>query len=340
MVPNVSLAGISCFSRDQCVAVGSEGGFSGSPGTKGVVVTITDGTPGPVEAVKGTYGLASVDCVSVKTCFAVGTAPFVNPPEPKTTGGVGVKIVNGAVTAVSGNGAPNVGPGVPGLEFLYGIGCSSPSACVAVGFSNVLGGFAVFSTQGSVGEQQNFLLTGPYNANGVECVRHGSCMVNAESLTDVGNKVIGLDETVMFARHGDLSRGASGGEVGATLGGGSCHDLEFCLIAGSAGAHGIPPQGSHGLVDVAVGVTSTRDITVPNTSSLSDVACASAYWCIAAGQSTSGEGVLVPIGWATPAAPVLVAGTSGFSAVSCVATGLCVAVGGEAVDSFRVWNGQ
>jgi hypothetical protein len=342
VVHKVSLEGISCFSKYQCVAVGVRTGFPGIPGDKGVVVTITDGVPGPVEVVRGTYGLDSVDCVSATTCYAVGTAHFVNPPEPKTTGGVEVTIVNGAVTSVADAGAPNVGPGGPGTEDLYGIGCPSPTFCVAVGFSNVVGGFAVEASNGEPGAQQNFLLTGPYNANGIECVTGDSCMVNAETMEPESNKIVGFDEVVTPARHGDLAVGKEeGGQFGTTLGGGSCHgdDIEFCLIAGSAGSHGIPIQGSHGLVYVAVGIASTRDVTVPNTSSLSDVSCASAYWCIAVGQSTSGEGVLVPIGWETPAAPVPVTRTTGFNAVSCVPTGLCVAVGGTKVDSFRVWKG-
>jgi hypothetical protein len=348
LVPNVSLDSVSCFSKDHCVAVGTKGGFHRLPFTKGVVMGITNGLPGPVEVVQGTYGLDSVDCVSATTCYAVGTAHFVNPPEPNTTGGVEVTIVNGAVTQVADAGAPNFGPGGPGTENLYGIGCPSASACITVGYSNVFGGFAVESINGNPGAQQNFLPTGPFSANGVECVSGGTCMVNAETIGPRGdNGITGLDETVSIARHGDLKIDGEGGGGGDTLAGGSCHadDLEFCLIAGSAGAHGEPRQGGHGLVYVAVGVTSTRGVPVPDTSSLSDVSCASMYWCIATGQSASGEGVLVPIGWETPAAPVPVAGTTSFNAVSCASTGLCVAVGGgtadsSVVDSFRVWNGS
>jgi hypothetical protein len=341
---NLTLQGISCFSKDQCVAVGTKGGFKGIPGTKGAYLTITNGVPGPVGVVRYTYGFTSVDCVSATTCYAAGTAFYQNPPEQATTQGAVVTIVNGTVTNAQGIAPPNFGPGSAGALNLYGIACSSVSACITDGYSNVFGGFAVDASNGEPGQEQNFLATGPYSANGIECVTDGVCMVNAENIGGGvhGGGVIGFNETVQIARHGDLSRGTGGGEDGTTLGGGSCHgnDIEFCLIAGSAGALGIPLSGGHGLVYVAVGVTSTHDVAVPNTTSLTDVSCASAYWCVAAGQSTSGVGMLVPIGWETPQAPVPVTGTSGFSAVSCISSGLCVAVGGRAVDSFRVWNGS
>ncbi len=337
VVPGVGLDDVSCFSKQMCVAVGSESGVGGVPGTEGAYLTITDGMPGPVETVTGTYGFTSVDCVSATTCYVAGTAYYRNFPEQATTQGMVVTIVNGSVTNGVGIAPPNFGPGVAGALYLYGIACSSVSACIAAGYSNVVGGFAVDASNGLPGQEQNFLGIGPYAANGIECVTDGWCMVNAET---------GFDETVKIARHGNLATGPFGGQVKTILGGGSCHraDIEFCLIAGSEGAHGSPPTGGHGLIDVAVGVTSTRDVTVPTTDYVSDVSCASLYWCIATGQSLSGDGVLVPVGWGTPMSPVPVTGTSEFSGVSCVNTGLCVAVGGApdgaAIDSFRVWNGQ
>jgi hypothetical protein len=347
VVPGVELDGVSCFSKQMCVAVGSEGGFSGIPGTEGAYVTITDGVPGPVETVADTFEFTSVDCVSATTCYVAGTAFYRNPPEQATTEGAVVRIVNDSVTSVQGIAPPNFGPGVAGAITLYGIACSSVSACITAGYSAVNGGFAVDASNGVPGQAQKFLLTGPYNANGIECVTNGWCMVNAETIGGKrDNGVAGLDETVKIARHEKLAEGSSGGENNTTLGGGSCHgdDIDFCLIAGSEGAHGVPLMGGHGLVDVAVGITSTRDVAVATTHYLSDVSCANAFWCIAAGQSDSGEGVLVPIGWETPRSPVLVTGTSEFSGVSCVTNGLCTAVGeapgGAAIDSFGVRTGQ
>jgi hypothetical protein len=334
MVPGASFSGVSCFSRSQCVAVGV--GTGDNQG--GAYVVIADGVPGSVEAVPGTDWLSSVDCVSATTCYAAGTAPYVNPAGQSTTGGAVVTISNGNSASVNGMGVPPVGLGDPGYMYLYGIGCSGTSACIVTGYTQAIGGFSATVSNGNPDE--NLFRTGPMTTNGVECVNGGRCMINAGVLESLGDREIefGWDWAAKIGPKGHLSLGAAGGVLKTTLNGGACHhnDLEFCLIAGSA--------GNEGVVDVAVGVTSTDNATVPGTSSLSDVSCAGAFWCVATGQSTSGEGVLVPIGWTTPSTPVPVTGTL-LGGVSCVSTGLCVAVGsGPAnsgvVDSFRIWSGQ
>jgi hypothetical protein len=335
IVPGVALQGVSCFSKTQCLAVGDVGGLSGSPGTEGVYLTITDGVPGPVQTVAGTFALTSVDCVSATTCDAVGTDPFNQPPEGSSTGGVIVVFENG--TAVNGYtiAPPGFGPGVLGSLSLNGIGCSDTTTCMAVGYSDVIGGFAVnIGTRGPGGV---LFPTSLYSANGIECVQGDWCKINAENAgpSERGNGglvvafKIGLDKRVRV--------GSAAGAVG-TLQGGDCHqeDFEFCLVAGST-------YGS-GFVFDDIGSSSGRVIPVPGTSSLDDVSCAGAYWCLAAGQGSSGVGVLVPVGWETPTSAVPVTGTSEFSGVSCVSSGICVAVGaapgGAAVDSFRVWSGH
>jgi hypothetical protein len=290
--------------------------------------------------VPGTFSLTSVDCVSATTCYAVGTDPYVNPEGESTIGGAVVTISNGNSTSVEGVGVPNSGLGTPGEMFLYGIGCSGISLCVATGFTTAEAGFA-FTVSNGVPAGNHLVLTGPLNTNGVECVNDRLCMINAGVLVGDrrgGEVESGLDWAARIDAKEHLLLGNAGGVLQTTLNGGTCHenDLEFCLIAGS--------YGKEGVVDMAVGVTSAHDASVPGTSFLSDVSCAGAFWCVATGQSTSGDGVLVPIGWETPEAPVPVPGTQ-LNGVSCISTGFCVAVGsGPAnsgvVDSFRVWSGQ
>jgi hypothetical protein len=313
---------------------------SDDQGSDGIYVVISDGVPGRVETVPGTFSLTSVDCVSATTCYAVGTDPYVNPEGESTIGGAVVTISNGNSTSVEGVGVPNSGLGTPGEMFLYGIGCSGISLCVATGFTTAEAGFA-FTVSNGVPAGNHLVLTGPLNTNGVECVNDGRCMINAGVLVGDrrgGEVESGLDWAARIDAKEHLLLGNAGGVLQTTLNGGTCHenDLEFCLIAGS--------YGKEGVVDMAVGVTSAHDASVPGTSFLSDVSCAGAFWCVATGQSTSGDGVLVPIGWETPEAPVPVPGTQ-LNGVSCISTGFCVAVGsGPAnsgvVDSFRVWSGQ
>ncbi len=333
LVPGAYLSGVSCVSTLQCVAVGEV-----SDNNEGAYVEINGGIPGVVEAVPGTFSLNSVDCVSATTCYAVGTDPYVNPEGIPTIGGAVVTISNGNSASVDGLGVPNTGLETPGEMFLYGIGCSGPSACIATGFTSAIAGFSVTVNNGVPSD--DLVRTGAMTTNGVECVNALRCMINADVITGHGHgeAEFGWDWAATIGTKGQLLLGKAGGVLKTTLNGGSCHqnDLEFCLIAGSARTGGV--------VDMAIGVTSAHVATVPGTSALNDVSCAGAFWCVATGQSTSGEGVLVPIGWETPRTPVPVTGTQ-LGAVSCVPTGLCVAVGSGpvntgVVDSFRVWDGQ
>ena len=62
------LAGMACSSASTCVATGQ----AGSQQT-GVVVPITNGSPGSVQSVSGTNELYGAGCASNTTCYAVGT---------------------------------------------------------------------------------------------------------------------------------------------------------------------------------------------------------------------------------------------------------------------------
>ena len=341
-VPETPLNGISCVSKMECVAVGD------SSNAGGAYVVITNGIPGPVEAVPNTSALTSVDCVSATTCYASGNAPYVNPAGQSTTGGVIATITSGDSVAVNIIGVPPVALGDPGYMDLAGIGCSGTSACVATGYTQALGGFAVTVRSGVPGD--HLVVTGSLSTRGAECVKGGSCLLDAGTLGEVGSgreATFGLDSSVKIGGKGHLSLGLTGGIRNTTLNGGACHDNDLAVLPHRrlTGPSRAGVEHATGAVDVADAVTSSRNTEVPGTNSLTDISCAGTYWCIATGQNTAGEGVLVPIGWDTPATPVLATGTFGLSAVSCVPNGLCVAAGsgpgnGGVVDSFRVWNGQ
>ncbi len=318
VVPGMSLSGVSCSLENQCVAVGDVG----SPGgTEGAFVTIAEGVPGPVQTVPGTYGLTSVDCLSATTCVAAGTLPLQIEPGPPFTGGAIVGIDNGIAFVAGSFPPPSFGPGAPGDLSLNGIGCSGPT-CVAVGYSGVIGGFAVKVNAHGPG---TLLPITPNSVNGIECVLGDRCKVNQSG--GVESMKIGPGKRL---RIGAVAPAQS------NLNGGDCHqaDFEFCLVAGT----------SHGTGNVFddIGTSGGGLVNVPGSSALSDVSCAGSYWCVAVGQSSSGEGVLVPIGWETPTSPVPVTGTTEFSGASCAPSGFCVAVGagptGAVVDSFRVWT--
>src|SRR4029078_7096465 len=57
VIPDTSLRGLTCFSPTSCFAVGSSNG-------EGVLVPITNGVVGPLQAVPGTVRLSDVTCAS------------------------------------------------------------------------------------------------------------------------------------------------------------------------------------------------------------------------------------------------------------------------------------
>jgi hypothetical protein len=321
VVPDMRLSGVSCSSENRCVAVGDVGS---SGGTEGAFVTIAEGVPGSVQTVGGTSGFTSVDCVSATTCYAAGTDPYQVDPGIISTGGVTVLIENG--TAVNGGSIapPSFGPGTASFLSLNGIGCSGTTTCIAVGYSDVIGGFAVKVNAAGVPGVVLVPIT-PNSVNGIECVQGDRCKINQS----------GEVESLKIGPGKRLRIGAVAG-AHSNLNGGDCHqeDFEFCLVAGTL--------HRTGNVFDDIGTSGGSLVNVPGSSALNDVSCAGEYWCVAVGQSTSGDGVLVPIGWETPRSLVPVTGTTEFSGASCVPSGFCVAVGagptGAVVDSFPVWK--
>ncbi len=238
-MPNVSLDAVSCLSKAQCVAVGA----TDSRKSLGVIVTVNDGVPGPVQEVQGTVRLTSIDCVSTTTCYAAGDDVYEPPGAPTpNTGGAVVTIENGSAADVRYIPVPEYGPGQPGYAQLYGIGCSG-TTCMAVGYAGALGGFAI-----NTGRLGNLFPISEDNVNGIECVPGDWCVLNAQ--TEEGrDSAIGLVEKVGIG-HRYLHHDTAAGATHTTLHGGDCHqrDLQFCLVAGSVAT----PTGP-GLVLTAVG---------------------------------------------------------------------------------------
>jgi hypothetical protein len=200
------------------------------------------------------------------------------------------------------------------------------------------GGFAASVTNGnpsndlvSVGEQDS-------QPNGVECVPGNRCMLNIRETPTSGpdRRLQAWNEVVTYRPHNSLVNGSEGIALDTSPYGGDCRsdDLDFCMIAGS--------KGKHGVVDVAQG-TSAHDVKVHASTQLNDVSCATSYWCAAVGWVTTGSessaGVLVPFASEVPKTAVQVPQTTQFTGVSCISSGLCVAAGQGVVDSFRVENG-
>jgi hypothetical protein len=104
------LTSISCPTVTVCEAVGSNA-LNG----EGVVVTVTNGSPGAPHLVDGTKSLLSVSCPTSTSCEASGVG-----------GGHGV------VVPITG-GTPGTAQVVQGVATLQAISCSSASVCQAGG---------------------------------------------------------------------------------------------------------------------------------------------------------------------------------------------------------------
>jgi hypothetical protein len=79
------------------------------------IVPIDDGTPGTALTIPDAWYVNGIDCASASECVAVGE-------NSSAQGLVGV-LADGNVTATE----------VSGTEYLYGVGCDSPTSCEVTG---------------------------------------------------------------------------------------------------------------------------------------------------------------------------------------------------------------
>ncbi len=107
-----ALDGVACMTETSCLAVGED-----YPPQHGVLVQISQGTPGGPRAVAGMFPSA-VSCPSDTTCVVAGRE--TNPAD-------------GAFAVVT-DGAPGAVHAVPEASQLEDIVCPTASHCVAVGF--------------------------------------------------------------------------------------------------------------------------------------------------------------------------------------------------------------
>jgi Tol biopolymer transport system component len=108
-----SFTGVWCASSGNCVAIGN---YNTTSGTRAMVASESSGTWGSSSALSGTSaGYASIGCSSLGHCAAVDT-------------------IGDAWTEVGGVWGSRVPLPQQGIYTgIYGVGCPSPSTCVAVG---------------------------------------------------------------------------------------------------------------------------------------------------------------------------------------------------------------
>ena len=292
------LAGMACSTSTTCIAAGQAGAQ-----TNGVVVPVTNDTPGGVQQVSGTNELYAAACSSSTSCWAVG---------------VGNNASDGMIVPVT-NGTAGGAQDISGTAFLRGVTCASSSSCVAVGwmtgnYNNGAGriGVVVPITNGTPGGAQQ--VPGTLDVLGVACSTATSCV-------GVGSAAPGSSGAIV-----PITNGTAGGAqtVSALLDGVACPTSSDCLavgdIAGSGNATGavVPiTNGSPGAVEQAQGINN-----------LAGVACPSATTCEAVGwYATTNTAGVVTITNGTPGAVTSESGAEQLYGVACPSGTGCLAEG-------------
>jgi hypothetical protein len=322
-VSGIALSGVSCNSNTFCVAVGSES-------NEAAVLPISHGVPEAAVIVAGAGSeslLLAVNCPSSGYCLAAGQAPFTNHEnDTNGTAGILVPINSGApgeASYVAGQGPPDQ----PDFVYLYGVGCTSASDCMAAGRDFYDGGIIVPVIAGNPGSEQSW---NPDRMNGASCFAKNYCIATGVTEPESGDgnlgfwlaKKIGSPTVVQ-----DWSPSGTG-----ALNGAACHSDSYdsCVAVGSNTA------GKKAVVVPIVNNASPRTESVHGVTGLNGVACEGPSYCVAVGQNSTGEGVLVGLSGNKPGATVPVPGTTQLVAVGCASNMSCIAVGADADTAVLV----
>lgn len=313
VVPGTTLlTGIACSSGTTCVATGQAGAQN-----TGVVVPITNGSPGSAQPVSGTNELYGAACASSTTCYAVGVGNFAS---------------DGMLVPITG-GTAGSALDITGTGFLRGIACASPTFCVAGGwqngnYNNGAGriGVIVPITDGTPGGAQQ--LSGALDVLGVACPTSTTCIgvgTAAESPGTIASIVV----TITNGAAGAIQT-ISGVQLDAV----ACTTSTDCYAVGGTGSGNagggavvVPiTSGSAGGVEQAPGITTLAGVTCPAAST-----CEAAGWWTAATEAgvTSITGGVPSAALPTPAVFQLYG-------VACPSDASCMAAGDNSSDGYGV----
>ena len=337
-------SGISCAGSAHCLAVGDYTTSTGTPGFVHALAESWNGTswtmlPAPPG---GLTGLNAVSCPTAAVCVAVGDVS-------NRTLAVGSAVWNGSAwTALT---TPNPIT-VFDNQTLTGISCASARNCVAVGsglgaalgFGRGTGPFAERWTGGSGWQLRtvpNPTTVGfgpggekelPYGLAAVSCASAASCIAvggdgETHSLSSFASFAVGWNGRSWRV----LRTGTVDGLMGV-----SCSGVSRCLLAGT---YLDPADLTKTLTEAWNGTTTRLADKSGIFGVLSDVSCASASFCMAAGQ---GREVARWDGtrW-TVSSPFPQGANEELPPdhVSCVSASFCMATGTGDDGFAEFWNG-
>jgi hypothetical protein len=287
IIPDTTLRGLTCFSPTSCFAVGGSNG-------EGVLVPITNGVVGPLQAVPGTTRLSDVTCTSATSCVA--------------TGYTGVFLATTAVVVPITGGVAGPPQSVPGVAVLPRVSCPSATSCFATGTTTDNQGVLVPITHGVAGPAQ--VVAGTDSLVDIACPSPGRCMA------------ISFDGSVVAITDGTAGP-AQLISPDVFLSSIACTDASHCVAVGTY-IQGESFEGA--VVAIADGVAGSYQ-AVPGMSVLQTVACSTS--CVAVGSDSSDNfGAIVPISGGVPGSTQYVGGAGLLWDVACGAE-RCIAVGGH-----------
>ena len=275
---------ISCFTIDECTAVGGLG-----------IVQTTDGrTWSPQTAPTQTENLDGVSCPNAVVCFAVG-------------------IVNHKPSIIGTDGTTWTVLSQPLLTSLSNLSCFDGLHCTAAGISGSGattlktsdgGGTWAFPTTIPAGEQ----------LNDVYCAASTTCIA-------VGSNLNSTRYVIGSANSGSTWSPQTAPSNAVDLTGISCSTALACIAVGSSGNNG---AGSSIMGTTTGGLSWTSQSPPAGTSTINSVSCPSTADCFAAGLDSVLNSRNAGYAWNAQPIPSEVSGLNGISCAStsvCTAVG-------------------
>ena len=335
----VSLDSVSCPSAGSCEAVG---GYAGD-GKEGATLAETwNGTSWIIQKTPNPKGssyteLTSVSCMSASDCFAVGLGSPVTQPGPTSL----AELWNGTIWSIVSTSNPSGSEGVQ----LFGVSCSSATACAAVGENSIAN--QVNDTLAMIWNGKTWTIeptptpsSGGGGLYGVTCSSASTCMGVGVSFGSKGPTALLVESWDGETWSTQKARGEPG-LLGAGLSGVSCLSTSFCLAVGS-------DEFYDPIAEIWNG--SDWKVTTPPVGaegdSLDDVSCITTTDCFAVGSNDADEMGLAEewngTSWTVLKTPV---GLGLLEHVSCISGTSCMAVGSTVSNTrppkplAESWNG-
>ena len=368
---STALSGVSCTSRNACIAVGSY--YNSRAKVQVTLVERWDGarwrirrTPNPAGTVMqhpiGTQGasLSGVSCTSRTACIAVGSYvkpfnPLVQPRQAAL-----VERWNGKLWKIQRTPSPAGASPLTNMS-LSSVTCMSRTVCIAVGSYTDSVGTGVALAERFNGERWRIEDT-PDPAGATSITLSGVSCSSRMACTTVGSFANPATIEVTFAeawngtswRIQSTRNPLSGASRGA-LNGVSCTSATACTAVGShTNTSGTQTALAEGWDGTSWRIQPTPDPGGAGSSALNGVSCASPTACIAVGSYSSSAGTQLALAeawdgtsWMIQNTPTPTGATSAsLSGISCTATTACIAVGtakasdGDTLTLAEGWDGS